>query len=86
MASINNKIVWITGASSGIGEALARLLADKNTKLILSSRKKEVLEKVKASLSENAQENTKILPLDLSQPSTLNEKAKEALDGVYDTI
>jgi short-subunit dehydrogenase len=79
MASINNKVVWVTGASSGIGEALVRVLAEKNNKLILSSRKVEVLDKVKASLPVAARENTKILPLDLSQPDTLNEKATEAL-------
>lgn len=44
---INNKIVWITGASSGIGEALAYELATKNCKLILSGRKIEALKKVK---------------------------------------
>ena len=79
MARINNKVVWITGASSGIGEALIRVLAEKNNKLILSSRKPDTLEKVKASLPETVRENAKILPLDLSQPETLNDKASEAL-------
>jgi len=79
MASINNKVVWVTGASSGIGEALVKVLAEKNNKLILSSRKTEALEKVKASLSASASENARILPLDLSQPDTLNDKAKEAI-------
>jgi dehydrogenase/reductase SDR family member 7B len=85
MASLNNKVIWITGASSGIGEALVRVLALNNNKLILSSRKVEVLEKVKASLPEAAQANTKILALDLSQPETLNAKAEEAL-AIYGKI
>ena len=80
MSSITNKIVWITGASSGIGEGLVRQLSKMDTKLILSSRKLEALEKVKASLPEQARENIKILTLDLSQPDTLDEKAKEALE------
>lgn len=80
MASLNNKVIWVTGASSGIGAALVSVLAEKNNKLILSSRKLAALEKVKASLVEPAQENAKILTLDLSQPDTLNEKAREALE------
>ena len=79
MATLSNKVVWVTGASSGIGEALVRVLAEKNNKLILSSRKTEALEKVKASLSTSANENARILPLDLSQPDTLNDKAREAI-------
>jgi short-subunit dehydrogenase len=47
--SIQGKIVWITGASSGIGEALAYELSRKNCKLILSARNVEALERVKSN-------------------------------------
>lgn len=77
MASIENKVVWITGASSGIGEGIVKVLAPQNVKLILSSRRKEALEEVKAQCP--TQGNVKILPIDLSQPDTLEEKATEAL-------
>ncbi|MEO8235593.1 MAG: SDR family oxidoreductase [Flavobacterium sp.] len=63
MKSINNKIVWITGASSGIGEALAYELANnKNCKLILSARNQDALALVKSKC------NTEVilLPFDLS--------------------
>ncbi len=60
---IDNKIVWITGASSGIGEALAYELSNKNCKLILSSRNKEDLEKVKLNCKS---EFVKILNFDLT--------------------
>ncbi len=74
----NNKIIWITGASSGIGEELAIQLSGFNTKLILSSRRKEELERVKASLKTDP-DNVYILPLDLNQPDSLEAKAMEAL-------
>lgn len=71
MASLSNKVIWLTGASSGIGEALAYALAKEDAKLILSSRNKEALAKVKGNCIAKAQSNIRILPLDLSQSSTL---------------
>lgn len=73
-----NKIVWITGASSGIGEAFAKSFFKEGAKLILSSRRKETLEEVRNSLGCD-ESNCYILPLDLSDPKSLSKKAEEAL-------
>ena len=47
MNYFNNKTIWITGASSGIGEALAVHLSKLNANLILTARRKDELERVK---------------------------------------
>ncbi len=77
MASLENKVVWVTGASSGIGEGIVQVLATQNVKLILSSRRQEALEKVKANCQN--QELVKVLPIDLAQSSTLEAKTQEAI-------
>ncbi len=71
MTKITDKVIWITGASSGIGEALVTELAKSGTKLILSSRRKEELERVKGNCTQASQATIRILPLDLSQTATL---------------
>jgi len=45
MAKFENKTVWITGASSGIGEACAYLFAQEKANLILTASGKEALVK-----------------------------------------
>lgn len=73
----NNKVAWITGASSGIGEALAYTLNSKGAFLIISGRSVENLEKVKRNCS--IPENVRILAIDLEQPETLTGKTEDAL-------
>lgn len=68
------RVVWITGASSGIGEGLARELGRAGARLILSARNVERLEQIAAELPD-----CKVLPLDLAQPESLAAKAQEAL-------
>jgi len=45
--TLNGKVVWITGASSGIGEHIALALARGGAKLVLSARRLQELERVK---------------------------------------
>jgi dehydrogenase/reductase SDR family member 7B len=51
MKSFKNKTVWITGASSGIGEALAGQFAREGATVIISSHETEELERVKNNLT-----------------------------------
>lgn len=75
--SFSNKIVWITGASSGIGKALAIELSHQNAKLILSSRKKDGLELVKKECKNS--NDVKIISLDLEDYTNLQPKVDEAI-------
>jgi NADP-dependent 3-hydroxy acid dehydrogenase YdfG len=51
MSNINGKVIAITGASSGIGEAAARLLAERGAKVVLGARRTERLEKLAAEIN-----------------------------------
>ena len=75
--SFSNKIIWVTGASSGIGKALAIELSQQNCKLILSSRNKEALELVRKDCQNI--ENIKIITLDLEDYTSLSLKVEEAI-------
>lgn len=79
MTKLKGKVIWITGASSGIGEALTYELAKRGNKLILSARRKEELERVKGNCKPHAQPNIRILPIDLGEPSTLKVSTEAAL-------
>ena len=75
---VKNKVIWITGASSGIGEALCYKLNQAGTKLIISSRSSEGLYQVKSKCTKN-QLDVHVLPLDLENTPDLEDKAKAAL-------
>ena len=65
---LQNKTVWITGASSGIGEALAYASAKMGARLILSARRTDELERVRLACV-NADRHL-ALPLDLTRSET----------------
>lgn len=79
MKKLAGKVIWITGASSGIGEGLAYELSRQGAKLILSARRKEELERVKGNCTAATQNFIKVLPLDLSEPSTLKLSTQAAI-------
>ena len=66
MQSLDGKVVVVTGASRGIGAALARRFAQENAKLVLCSRKKTDLDKVARSLKMNPRD-TLTVAADLSK-------------------
>ena len=61
--SFASRVVWITGASSGIGEALARAMLAQGAEVILSGRRADALQ----ALAAVAPERTLVLP---SKPPT----------------
>ena len=63
-----DKVIWITGASSGIGEALALKLAEHGARLILSARREEELKRV-GDKTELPDLDLMLLPFDLENTS-----------------
>ena len=74
---MKDKIVWITGASSGIGEALVYKYYKEGAKLIISARNRDELFRVKGNCKNAMQVH--VLSLDLEQHGSLDQKAAEAL-------
>lgn len=68
MKQLAGKTALITGASSGIGETIARQLASLNCPLILVARRTERLEKIKQELQQNHNIRIDIISCDLAKP------------------
>jgi short-subunit dehydrogenase len=78
-----NRRVWITGASSGIGEALAVAFHQAGAMLVLSARREDELKRVQTLCG--GEPNTRILPMDVTNATELPEKAQRAL-GMFSGI
>ncbi len=77
MGSIHGKTIWITGASSGIGKSLALELGSRSCNLILSSRKKGELEKVKELCG--GTDKIAVLPLNLQDLDKMEHLSQMAI-------
>lgn len=75
MRKLKGKTVWITGASSGLGAALAQSFAERGARVLLSARRRDRLLEVARTLPGVAAE---VLPLDLSELDTLPALAERA--------
>ncbi|MEM7654783.1 MAG: SDR family oxidoreductase [Bacteroidota bacterium] len=84
MSYFDQQIAWVTGASSGIGEALAKSLAKQGATVILSARREAELQRVAQEIGSNAH----VLPLDLTDPEGMAQKAQQvqAAHGRIDVL
>jgi len=75
----DGKVIWITGASSGIGEALALEFANQGATLILSARREQALLSVKQRCSEKLDEaRILVLPLDVTDQAAIDQASGKA--------
>lgn len=76
--SFTGETIWIIGASSGIGKALAHELANQGATLILSARSEDKLNKIQQNIGGNKH---KVLPLDVSDPTLVKQATQTALSN-----
>lgn len=79
MSFFKDKVIWITGASSGIGEALALQLAKQEARLILSARREDELKRV-AALSKLPELDVMVIPFDLKETSNASALAAQVIN------
>jgi short-subunit dehydrogenase len=72
----NDKVIWVTGASSGIGRALALAWSQAGAKLVISARDATRLCQVQSECRHP--EDVRIIPLDLGELDTLPQQTREA--------
>lgn len=78
MSHFKDKVVWVTGASSGIGIEIARQLAASGAKVVLSSRNEEKLIEIQKTLT-NPDAHL-VVPLDLENSITFDILALKVFD------
>lgn len=79
------KKIWITGASSGIGKALTLAFAKRGAMLILSSRRRESLQKVAETSKKSGAEDALVVPLDMARHEEVLETGRrisQQLNGI----
>lgn len=73
-----DKVIWITGASSGIGEHLAYAFAKQGAELILSARNEEELKRVQQNCDPSVR--TLVLPMDVTDYGSLSGLAARVMN------
>ena len=79
MDYFKNKVAWITGASGGIGEALALALSTDGAILVLSARNREALEVVAEKCHDAGANKVLVQPLDLTNAADFDKIAADVI-------
>jgi dehydrogenase/reductase SDR family member 7B len=74
---MSKSVIWITGASSGIGEAAAKKFSKQGFQVIISARNEVELDRVKSECTDSSE--VQVLPLDLIEINSCEEKVKQAI-------
>ena len=85
MVSIQDRIVVVTGASSGIGASCARLFAKQGASLILAARRRDKLETIAQELERDYQSKVHLLEMDVSDRQAV-EKAVASLPEAWRNV
>ena len=81
MKDFSNKIIWITGTSSGMGKEVAFRFAEAGARLILTALEPDLLEQVREECLRLGAKAVTNLPFDLSQTDALPQLAQDALSA-----
>ncbi|MFC5624026.1 SDR family NAD(P)-dependent oxidoreductase [Algoriphagus winogradskyi] len=79
MANAKEKVVWITGASSGIGKAMAFEWASLGYKVVLSARRKELLEEIALEIKNSGGEAL-VVPVDILEEKSIENAVQSMID------
>ena len=81
--SFHNKVIWITGASSGIGASYAEQMIKAGATVIISARRLHELEKVAKNCEEKYNKQPYILPLDVTDFDAIDIAYQKVIE-LYD--
>ncbi|EDP65850.1 short-chain dehydrogenase/reductase SDR [alpha proteobacterium BAL199] len=84
MRALDGKVVWITGAGTGIGEASARMLALAGMTVVLSGRRADPLEQTAASIRETGGQ-AEVIALDVADRAAVFDAAA-TIDRIHGRI
>ncbi|CAL8465292.1 g4827 [Coccomyxa elongata] len=82
--AFKDKVVWITGASQGLGEQLALCFAQRGARLILSARNEQRLQQVGAACREAYGSEVEVLPLDVCAAFSELHSAAVTADAAFE--
>lgn len=85
---LQGKTALVTGASSGIGRAVAKALAAEGSRLVISARRKEMLEDAASELYRELNAEVHVVPADLTKPDEIKNLFHSAIEacGAVDVL